>query len=73
MWYFTDGAIVFPSEMTAHVPPTFAYNKVPAGRQGTPNELAGTILSLIGINGAYLNGNVQIVDGGRLSVMPATY
>jgi NAD(P)-dependent dehydrogenase (short-subunit alcohol dehydrogenase family) len=59
--------------MTTHVPPEFPYNKVPAGRQGTYDEMAGTILYLVGRSGGYVNGNVSIVDGGRLGQMPASY
>lgn len=65
--------IVFPSEMTATAPSVFPYNKVPAGRQGNFEEMSGTILYLVGKAGGYLNGNVQVVDGGRLGQMPATY
>jgi THO complex subunit 3 len=68
-----DGYIVFPSEMTTHVPPQFPFDKVPSGRQGTYDEIAGTILYLVGRGGAYVNGNVSVVDGGRLGQMPATY
>ncbi|KAF2436087.1 NAD(P)-binding protein [Tothia fuscella] len=64
---------IFPSEMTTHAPPQFPFDKIPAGRQGTNEELAGTILYLVGKGGAYVNGNVSVVDGGRLSQMPATY
>jgi NAD(P)-dependent dehydrogenase (short-subunit alcohol dehydrogenase family) len=59
--------------MTTHVPPKFAFNLVPAGRQGTYEEISGTILYLVGKGGAYTNGNVQVVDGGRLTQMPSTY
>ncbi|KIW02985.1 hypothetical protein, variant [Verruconis gallopava] len=64
---------IFPSEMTAGTAPEFPYDKVPAGRQGTYDEIAGTILGLVGRSGAYFNGQVTVVDGGRLSQMPATY
>jgi hypothetical protein len=59
--------------MTEGVKAEFPYNEVPAHRQGNFNELAGTLLYLVGKSGGYLNGSVQVVDGGRLSVMPATY
>lgn len=65
--------IVFPSEMTQGAPEAYPFDKVPAGRLGTYDEITGTILSLVGRSGAYTNGSVVIVDGGRLSQMPATY
>jgi len=46
---------------------------VPAQRVGTIEDMAGTILYLTSRAGAYLNGNVVVTDGGRLSVVPATY
>ena len=59
--------------MTTHAPPKFPYDKLPLGRQGTYEEMAGTILYLVGKGGAYVNGNVSVLDGGRLNQMPATY
>lgn len=52
---------------------TYSYNDVPAGRKGDFQDVAGVVLYLICKAGAYANGNMQITDGGRLSVMPATY
>jgi hypothetical protein len=59
--------------MTSGMGGTHSYDQIPLHRPGTFNEVAATILSIVGKGGACLNGNVQIVDGGRLSVMPATY
>lgn len=59
--------------MTAGIPPKFPYEKVPLGRQGTYDEIAGTLLYLVGKSGGYVNGNVSVVDGGRLTEMPSTY
>ena len=59
--------------MTVGAPQVSPYNKIPAGRQGNYDEIAGTILYLVSKSGAYVNGNVQVVDGGRLSMMPGTY
>ncbi|KAE9972997.1 hypothetical protein EG328_004655 [Venturia inaequalis] len=64
---------IFPSEMTAGAPSTFPCDKIPAGRQGNFEEMSGTILYMVGKAGGYLNGNVQVIDGGRLGQMPATY
>lgn len=63
----------FPSQMTEGAPTVFRVDAVPAGKPGTYEHMAGAVLSLVGRAGAYLNGNVQVLDGGRLSVMPATY
>lgn len=60
---------IFPSETTG-VRPEYPFDKIPAGRQGSYEELASMILYLVGKGGAYVNGNVQVVDGGRLSTMP---
>jgi NAD(P)-dependent dehydrogenase (short-subunit alcohol dehydrogenase family) len=48
-------------------------NIVPLQRAGTIEDMAGAILYLTSRAGAYLNGNVVVTDGGRLSVVPATY
>jgi NAD(P)-dependent dehydrogenase (short-subunit alcohol dehydrogenase family) len=49
------------------------YNMVPAHRPGHLDEFAATILYMVGQGGGYLNGSVQVVDGGRLSVMSSAY
>ena len=59
--------------MTEGAPTLFPVDQIPAGSVGTYEDMAGAILGLVGRSGAYLNGNVQVLDGGRLSVMPATY
>ena len=46
---------------------------VPAQRAGDIEDMAGAILFLVGKAGAYVNGNVLVTDGGRLSVIPSTY
>lgn len=64
---------VFPSEMTAApiTPDTrLDINQlttaVPLKRPGTEEEMAGTILYLASRAGAYVNGSVWLVDGGRV-------
>ncbi|KAK7725990.1 hypothetical protein SLS57_003579 [Botryosphaeria dothidea] len=52
---------------------TFPISQVPAGRQGTPDEIAAAVLYLVGKGGAYVTGAVQLTDGGRLCGMPSTY
>lgn len=59
--------------MTEGQPSVWPIDQVPAGKAGQYEDMAATILYLVGKSGAYLNGNVQVLDGGRLSVMPATY
>ena len=51
----------------------FPKEKIPLGRVGSEEDMAGTTLYLTSRSGAYCNGSVIITDGGRLSVMPATY
>ncbi|KAL1310947.1 hypothetical protein AAFC00_001170 [Neodothiora populina] len=63
----------FPSDMTAGGATVFPVNEIPAGTQGEYEDMAGLILFMVGKSGAYHNGSVQVIDGGRLSVMPATY
>ncbi|TPG58612.1 SDR family oxidoreductase [Roseomonas nepalensis] len=38
--------------------------KVPAGRMGTPNEVAAVVRMLVGDGGAYVNGQMLQVNGG---------
>ena len=46
---------------------------VPAERPGKEEDIAGAILYLASHAGAYLNGSVVVVDGGRLSTLVSTY
>ena len=55
------------------LPEKFPKDKIPLERVGTAEDMAGTILYLTSRAGAYCNGFVVVTDGGRLSVMPATY
>lgn len=81
----TKAGTVFPSEMSApiversgtkitdmsvEIPVDKAI--VPMGRMGTAEEMAGQILYLASPAGGYLNGNIIVVDGGRLTTMPST-
>lgn len=67
--------IVYPSEMSVGLigDGEFPRSKIPAQRTGTVEDMGGVILFLTSRAGAYCNGNVLVTDGGRLSVMPATY
>lgn len=46
---------------------------IPARRFGTDEEMAGTILYLAGRAGAYCNGAIMLIDGGRVAAMPSSY
>lgn len=46
---------------------------VPERRAGDAEDLAGAVLFLVSRAGAYVNGNVMIIDGGRLGIVPASY
>lgn len=74
---------LFPSELAA--PLVEKYNsfaneagkidrtRLPEERCGDETDITGTILYLASRAGAYNNGNVCVVDGGMVSVMPASY
>lgn len=66
---------VFPSEMAAAMigDGKLIRDYVPAGRVGTDEDMAGTVLYLTSRAGAFCNGNVVVIDGGTLSLLPATY
>lgn len=68
-------APVFPSDLAAGLigDGVFPRERLPLERVGTEEEMAGTILYLTSRAGAYCSGNVMVVDGGRLSVLPSTY
>ena len=46
---------------------------IPAERVGTDEDMAGSILYLTSRAGAFCNGNVLVIDGGTVSLLPATY
>ena len=48
-------------------------NFIPAGRFGTEEDIAGTTLYLASKAGAFCDGNVILTDGGRVSIVPASY
>ncbi|KAL6711394.1 hypothetical protein ACN47E_004328 [Coniothyrium glycines] len=69
---------IFPSEMTEELlkqqgEKTWPREFMPAERAGDVQDMAGAVLFLTSRAGAYVNGNVLVIDGGRLSVVPATY
>ena len=70
---------VYPSEMTSELfeknfpDGKFPKSFVPQERAGTVEDMAGAVLYMTSRAGAYLNGNVTLTDGGRLSIVPSTY
>ncbi|KAG1751098.1 NAD(P)-binding protein [Suillus lakei] len=66
---------VFPSEMTStqHLTPALLAQAVPLGRAGVISDISGPILFLAGPAGAYVNGAVWLVDGGRVGSVASSY
>lgn len=66
---------VWPSEMTNTdlFTPAMLAEAVPLGRVGTLSDMAGCILFLAGPAGAYVNGAVWLVDGGRVNAVASSY
>lgn len=68
---------IFPSDLTggifSNMGGMFEANIVPAERAGNEEDIAGAILYMASKAGAYLNGSVVVVDGGRLSTLTSTY
>lgn len=50
-----------------------ARSYLPAERAGSEEDMAGIILYLASRAGAYINGIVMLVDGGKLATIPDTY
>ncbi|KAJ6509027.1 short-chain dehydrogenase [Mycena sanguinolenta] len=70
---------VYASQMTHDEIPPELVNKVgkgvmpvPAGRAGTAQEMAGTIIYLASPAGCYTNGQEIVIDGGFVAVNPST-
>ncbi|KAF8743778.1 hypothetical protein AX14_000738 [Amanita brunnescens Koide BX004] len=70
---------VWPSEMTTNpapgvkLDPDTLADTVPLRRVGTIKDMAGATLFLASSAGAYVNGAVWLVDGGRVGTVPSTY
>jgi THO complex subunit 3 len=59
--------------MTAGGKTVYGPDENPAGRQGSEQDIASLVLFMVGKGGAYINGSVQLTDGGRLGVFPSVY
>ncbi|KAF7293985.1 2OG-Fe oxygenase [Mycena kentingensis (nom. inval.)] len=68
----TVGVIPGVSLGTMQQTPTFI-DSVPLKRAGTEQEIAGVILFLASPAGAYVNGAVWLIDGGRVGSVPSSY
>ncbi|KAF9046626.1 hypothetical protein BJ165DRAFT_1181684 [Panaeolus papilionaceus] len=70
---------VWPSEMTtsmtanSKLDPQLLASTVPLRRTGTQEDMAATILFLASRAGAYVNGAVWLVDGGRVGTVASSY
>jgi 3-oxoacyl-[acyl-carrier protein] reductase len=60
--------------MVAGIPPErraeFIRRNVPAGRWGTPDEVAYMIVALTAVEASFVNGAVITVDGGMTAKGP---
>lgn len=61
------------SDNTSLLIKTYGPEMIPLQRPGAETDMGGTILFLASKAGAYLNGNVVVTDGGRLSILPGSY
>ncbi|KAI1258779.1 short chain dehydrogenase [Xylariaceae sp. FL1019] len=67
---------LFPSQMSAPILSRggpITKSAVPLERAGDEQDMGGAILYLASRAGAYLNGNVIITDGGRITTFPSTF
>lgn len=66
---------IFPSEMLdqSRFGGMIDGSVIPEGRTGDSEDIAGAVLFMASRAGAYCNGNVMVLDGGRLSVTPSSY
>lgn len=51
----------------------FPATTIPARRIGREADMAGSVIYMVSAAGAYLNGSINVVDGGRISQVPSTY
>lgn len=79
--------IVFPSEMLTGALMPFKISKekalteecafaklfLPAERAGSKDDIAGLLPYLASREGAYVNGSIVLIDGGKGRTVPAIY
>lgn len=58
---------------TSSFTPDILAQNVPLGRVGTLSDMSGSILFLAGQAGAYVNGAIWLVDGGRVNCVANNY
>lgn len=74
---------LYPSEMTENyawmqsdnprMEGSLKKDLCPLERTGTEEEIGGLALFMTSRAGAYMNGNIQLTDGGRIAVIQSTY
>jgi len=72
---------LFPSEISAVMlgdkvnsgEGAFEKTFLPAERLGNEDDMGGTVLYLASKAGAYCNGLILVIDGGRLCILPGSY
>ncbi|KAL1791765.1 hypothetical protein ACET3X_009516 [Alternaria dauci] len=64
----------YPSDMTVGLEKVvFGPSQIPQGRMGGIGDVGGLMLFLVGKAGTFVNGSVQLTDGGRAGVLPGVY
>lgn len=51
----------------------FSKEFIPAERLGAQSDMAGFLLFAASAAGAYMNGNIMVLDGGRIGMLPGMY
>lgn len=70
----TEGMMKNQNKLDTHnIEGTWPRDYIPATRSGDEEDMAGVVLWLCSRAGGYINGNVVVTDGGRLSVMKSSY
>lgn len=65
----TEGGLLKNANEDGTVPKSH----IPLGRVGTEEDMAGTTLYLTSKAGAFCNGSIVLIDGGRISIVPGSY